>query len=356
MFVTATGMVCAVGTTAASACAAMRAGIAGFTELPYHDNQGEPIIGAMVADLPLDLKRGARLIEMLSMALVDCLGKKPTWPLEQIPLLVGIGRPERPGVPAKLSQTIVKDVQAKLGWKFHPTCSQAIAKEHTAGFEGLRLAREFVNNEKIPACVVCGVDSYINASSLLWLDRHRRLKTPENRDGAIPGEAAAVVVVEKKTNPRAVIEVVGLGFGEEKAHVLNDEPLLGLGLTQAVRTALGEAKIGLHEVDCRLSDVTGELYGFKELPLLEGRLMRVVRKQEQPIWHWSQAIGDTGAAAGVAELVLANAAVHKKYAPGDRFLGMASAVPGERGAAVIRRSVMEPEPLATRKLGSKHGV
>ena len=54
------------------------------------------------------------------------------------------------------------------------------------------MARELLaGRREFPACLVCGVDSYINARSLHWLDRNSRLKTPANSDGVIPGEAAA---------------------------------------------------------------------------------------------------------------------------------------------------------------------
>src|SRR5262249_20710957 len=158
----------------------------------------------------------------------------------------------------------------------------------------------------------------------LWLDGHFRLKTPANRDGAIPGEAAAAVLLQKRPSSAAVTEITGVGFGQETAHILSDKPLLGLGLTEAVRKALAEAKLGMHEIDCCFSDVTGELYGFKELPLVEGRLSRVVRKQERPLWHWAEAIGDSGAAAGALQLAGADEAFRKGYAPGDRLLCLTS--------------------------------
>ena len=81
--------------------------------------------------------------------------------------------------------------------------------------------------------------------------------------------------------------------------------------------------------------MTGELYGFKELPLVEARLMRVVRKQEQPLWHWAEAIGDTGAAAGVAQLVAADEAFRKGYAPGPRMRLHDQRRSGARAAAVL---------------------
>jgi 3-oxoacyl-[acyl-carrier-protein] synthase-1 len=315
----------------------MRAGIAKFDELPYLDNRGEPIYGAMVPGLEPDLKRGTRLIKMLVSAIKDCLSANPSLQTLKIPLLVGLAEEGRPGGGGRLAESIIERVQSIMGVKFHPTLSQVIPKGHVAGFEAMRLAREFLKDSAISICLVCGVDSYINASSLLWLDNHFRLKTAANQHGLIPGEAAAAILIRRMPAETHGVEVAGLGFGFENAHVLSEEPLLGLGLTKAAQTALTEAGLGYHEIDLRLSDVTGEQYGFKELPLLEGRLARVVRKEAQPIWHCTDSMGDTGAAAGVAQFVVVNEAYGKRYAPGKTVICLGSAVSGDRGAAVIRQ-------------------
>jgi 3-oxoacyl-[acyl-carrier-protein] synthase I len=343
MFIAATGMACPVGLGAAEACAAKRAGISAFDDLPYHDNTGEPIVGSAVPDLDWKLRRAPRLVEMLAKALADLVEKKPDGRWEQVPLLVGLAEPGRPGGSGEeLAPSVVGRMQEKLKVAFHPQLSRSFPKGHTAGFEALRAARELIANKKAPACLICGVDSLVNASTLLWLDRNYRLKTLANRDGVIPGEAAAAVLVQEVPGQSEVTQIIGMGFAQEKAHLLSEEPLLGLGLTAAVRTALTEAKLGLHEIDCRLSDVTGELYGFKELPLMTGRLMRTVRKQAQPLWHWAEAIGDPGAAAGVAQLVLADEALRKEYSPGHRFLCMTSSLGGDRAAAILRRIARSP--------------
>lgn len=353
MFIAATGMACPVGLSAASACAAKRAGISAFNDLPYQDNPGEPIVGSAIPDLDWKLRRAPRLVEMLGKALADLLEKQPERRWEQVPLLVGLAEPGRPGGSGEeLASSTVGRVQDAIKVQFHPQLSRTFPKGHTAGFEALRVARELVESKKAPACLVCGVDSLLNARTLLWLDRTFRLKTPANRDGVIPGEAAAAVLVQEFPGATDVTQIVGLGFGKEKAHLLSEEPLLGLGLTAAVRAALAEAKLGLHEMDCRLSDVTGEFYGFKELPLMEGRLMRVVRKKEQPLWHWAEAIGDTGAAAGVAELILADEALRNDYSPGDRWICMASSLEGDRAAVVIRRA----KPVAETTSGRGRAV
>src|SRR5207237_7968617 len=124
-----------------------------------------------------------------------------------------------------------------------------------------------------------GADSYVDGRALRWLEEHWRLKTDDNSDGVIPGEAAAAVFLQPHAPApaAALAEVVGLGFAQEKAHVLSEDPLLGLGLAAAARQALAEAGLRLHEIDFRLSDVTGESYGFKEQSLVLARLMRVRR-------------------------------------------------------------------------------
>ncbi len=338
MYITATGMVCSVGLNAAAACAAMRAGIANFAELPYHDNQGEPIIGAMVPGLTRTFKREEHLIEMLAMALVDCLQNKTLEPSSNIPLFVSLAEPERPGGCAVLADSIIGRLQNKFNINFHPDLSQTIQKGHTGGFDALRTARKLLQDTRIPACLICGVDSYINASSMLWLDQHWRLKTDENSDGVIPGEAAAAVLLQRQAEPDSKIgvRITGLGFGYEKANVLSEEPLLGLGLTDAARSALAEAGIKMHEIDFRISDVTGESYGFKEQALVLSRLMRA-RRDELPIWQCAEAIGDCGAAAGVCQIVIARESFIKGYAPGDHAACFTSAVLGNRAVVLLRR-------------------
>jgi 3-oxoacyl-[acyl-carrier-protein] synthase-1 len=338
MYITSTGMVCSVGLNAAAACAAIRAGIANFVELPYRDNQGEPIIGAMVPGIPRDLKRDELVVELLVRALSDSLRHKQSEPLKNIPILIGLAETDRPGGRAGLAHSIINRVEEKLGWQFQPRLSGVITQGHTSGFRALQTARKLFHDGQAQTCIICGVDSYINASSLLWLDQFWRLKTEENSDGVIPGEAAAAVLLEQQTQAQSEckVKVIGLGFSHESAHVLSEDPLLGQGLAEATRTALAEAGCQMHEIDFRISDVTGESYGFKEQALVLSRLMRS-RREELPIWHCADTIGDSGAASGICQLVIAQAAFTKGYAPGNQALCYTSSVPGDRATAVLRQ-------------------
>lgn len=350
VFITAVGLVCPAGLSAPAACAAMRAGMALFSELPYRDNAGEPIVGAFVPSVQLSLTRDNRLIDLLTAALRDCLDASRLDSPAQVPLLIGLAEPGRPGGGAALADVIVRQVEERLGLKFHSGLSRAIPLGHTAGFAGLKMAREILNDPKVPACVVAGVDSYINASALRWLSVNDRLKTADYSDGVIPGEAAAAVVVRREPSAESTMRVIGMGFGKETAHILCDEPLLGQGLTAAARSALAEAKFGLHEIDWRISDVTGEQYGFKEIPLVEGRLVRIARKEPQPLWHCADSIGDSGAAAGVVQLVVVYQAYRKGYAPGDKAICLTSSVPGDRAALITCRG------MGQAPAGESHGL
>ena len=131
------------------------------------------------------------------------------------------------------------------------------------------------------------------------------------------------------------MRIAALGFGLEKAHLLSDEPLLGLGLTEAARGALAETGLQMHQLDFRLSDLTGEAYGFKEHSLMIARLMRG-RREEFPIWHCADSIGDTGAAAGICQLAIGSAAFLQGHGPGSRALCATSSVPGDRAVAVLQ--------------------
>jgi 3-oxoacyl-[acyl-carrier-protein] synthase I len=336
MYVTAAGMVCSVGLSAESACAAIRARIAGFEETNFLNTDQQFTVGARVASLTADLPYAERLGAMLSQSIRDCLQGQSMLATERIPLLVGAAEAGRPGGAVGSNAKLLADVSARLGINFHPTFSAVIPEGHTAGFSALRAARHLLTANQVAAALVCGVDSYLNRDSLAWLGDTSRLKTFKNSDGVIPGEAAAAVLVRREpSGAEPATAILGIGIAKEEASILNEDPLLGHGLSNAARAALAEAELGIEGMDFRMADVTGESYGFKEQALMVSRLLRS-SKDKFPLWDFSASIGDVGAAVGITQLVVAHVAFKKGYAPGERALCCTSAVPGQRAVLVIQ--------------------
>ena len=120
MQLSSTGMVCPVGLNAVATCAALRAGITGFVELPYFHTRGELVMGAKVPGLAADFENPDRLVEMLALAVADCLRNRPAEPLESIPLLVGLAEPERPGGGAGLADSVIPRVEGQARGTFPP--------------------------------------------------------------------------------------------------------------------------------------------------------------------------------------------------------------------------------------------
>lgn len=332
LYITCLSLICPVGFTPESAAASMRAGISGFTDLPYIDNTGEPIIGAIVPGLPHGLRGRARLVELLARAfelIGPCLPQNLA--LTALPLIFCTREPERPGAEIK---GIVAEVEARLLLDLHCDGSDHIASGSVAAFEAITHARRLISAGHTDACLIAVVDTFMDAHSLHWLDQAKRLKTTAQSDGVIPGEAACVALVSKRAMTPSRLAVRGIGFAVETATVLNEEPLLGKGMAGAVKGALSEAGLEMHEMDFRFSDVAGESYAFEELVLTQSRLTRQTRKC-QVLWHPSDCIGDCGAATGLIQFAWAEQSFARGYAPGPVALTHGCSDAGARAAAVV---------------------
>ena len=90
----------------------------------------------------------------------------------------------------------------------------------------------------------------------------------------------------------------------------------------------------MHEIDYRISDLSGEQYFFKEATLALLRTLRA-RREELDVWHPAECIGETGAAAGVVAVVLAQSAATRGYAPGGRVMVQMTNDDGRCAAIVL---------------------
>ena len=257
------GMVTGVGLNAPATCAAIRCGVSGFLETRFMDRSGDWIIGCPVP-LP-GLERGReRLVRLAVTAIKECLEVKLEVKPISVPLLLCVAEEQRPGRPDRLDGSLLEEIQSRLGRRFAPE-SRVVALGRIAVAHALKEAEHLVHDAGFSACLIACVDSFLLAQTLAAYAASYRLLTTSNSDGFIPGEAAAAVLVampEKVTGPQ--LRCVGTGFGIEKASTRSGEPLRGDGLATTLRLALSDAGKTTDDVDFRITDLSGEQYGFKE--------------------------------------------------------------------------------------------
>jgi 3-oxoacyl-[acyl-carrier-protein] synthase I len=326
------GMATAVGLTAPASCAAIRARLDGFRETRFMARGGAWIVGA---EVPLDEPwRGLpRLARLVAGPIRECLDSAPEVAPEDIPLLLGVAEPTRPGRLAGLEQELLPLVLEALQERLHPAASRLIPMGRVSGAVGIREAAKLVNEKGFGRVIVGGVDSHLVAATLAAFDERDRLLTERNTNGFVPGEAGAAVLVGP-ADGRPGLRIRSLGLAVERATIEGEEPLRGEGLAAAYRQALDAARLGLHEIDYRIADLSGEQYWFKEAALAEARVMRV-RRGFQDIWQPADCVGEIGAAATPCLLGVAWWAARKAYAPGPLALAQASNDDGRRIAMVL---------------------
>jgi 3-oxoacyl-[acyl-carrier-protein] synthase-1 len=327
-------LVCPVGYTPASAAAAMRARIPAFEELMYLDRGGQPLRGARVEAIRPETRGRDRLHALARLAIEHIDGEVAALlPWGEMPFLLCTRDADMPG--ARING-ILAGLMAPNGAPLAGRRSFHITNGQISAFVAVEQARRLLNERNVEACLIMAIDSLIDARSLSWLDNRMRLKTSQVTDGLIPGEAACILVASKRPIVSGSLRLRGLGLAIETATAGNEDPFRANGLSAALKAALAEAAVQMHEVAFRLSDVAGESYAFEELVLAQVRNMRQPRLEEQPVWHAADCMGDCGAAAGLVQFAWAEQAFKRGYAPGElAALHGSSMAFGGRAAALV---------------------
>jgi 3-oxoacyl-[acyl-carrier-protein] synthase-1 len=332
------GACTSVGLTAAASAAAVRAGIARFAEHPsITDRISQAAIVARPPAEPPEAAAEERLARLALDALSDALGAIPN-PRDFGPLPIIVALPEpRPGVDARLADAVAAHIAGRVG--SNGTVS-AVPQGHAAGGVALQQAARRLGAAGWAAIV--GVDSYISAETIAWLDGNRQLHATYNAWGFIPGEAAGACVIStlasaraRGSRPLALIE--GIGIEQEDVPIKTDGVCLGWGLTRAARSAL--AGLAPEEaVDRIYCDQNGETYRADELGFMLARLAGRFRDPAgfvAPADCW----GDVGAATVPLLVALAAAAAERGYAAGPVSLVLAGSESGRRTSVLLRTPV-----------------
>lgn len=323
------GLVTSVGLTAAQSCAAFRSKITNPSETRFVGSGGEWIVAHEV-QLEKPWRGLTKLAKMASMAIEEALqGISPSeW--KNLPLLLCVAEPERPGRVGGLDDRLFPLICSELGMSFSPQ-SAVIPHGRVGVAVALSQARALMVNHQLPHVLVAATDSLLSWPTMSYYQREDRLLTQTNSNGFMPGEGAGALLVGPAQRRVGELACTGMGFARETAHLESGEPLRADGLSQAIKISLAEAGCQMHDIDYRITDISGEQYYFKEAALALSRTLRK-RKEEFDIWHPAECTGEAGALSGVTVIAAAQAACQKGYTKGPNVLAHWANDAGQRAA------------------------
>jgi 3-oxoacyl-[acyl-carrier-protein] synthase I len=342
VYVAALGATTPIGRDAWSSAAAVRAGISGFSQHPFMiDGAGEPMRAAFAPWLDIGLT-GLDRFETLVFPAIDQALRPLADRTARLPrIAVSLALPlSRPGLPSNLGPALSSAIERRYVGTF--TAVAQVPKGHAAGIIGLDAASRKLKDGTCDACIVAGVDSYLEPETLEWLEANDQLHGGgllNNAWGFVPGEAAGAVLLigdeaMSQLGCEPLAELVSIGHGIEHNRIKTETVCIGEGLTQAFHNALIALPSHARVTDI-YCDMNGEPYRADEFGFATVRTASGFVESgdfEAPADCW----GDVGAASGPLFVSLSAIAHRKGYAKGSITMAWASSESGERAAALLQ--------------------
>lgn len=341
--IVATGVRCAVGITAESAAAAIRAGISRVAEHPFMVNAaGDNLLCARDPSIDPTIMGPERMVLLAERALREVVGKLgPAGPYAlEVPVIVALPEP-RPGFSAQQAAWVSRMLTSRVALDLGAIRVEQLAEGHAGAFLAMREAVERVSEGKNELCIAGGVDTYFDADTLDWLESELRVARAEIRNGFSPGEGATMLVVASdaargRLGLHSLARVRGIACAREHRSPKSDEGLLGEGLTEAVLQATSDLQLPQEIVSDVYGDINGERARTEDWGFA---LLRTSERFRDGTWYVTAVgqCGDVGAATGALSCALAVQAWRRNYANGPRAMVWAGSWGGLRGAAVLER-------------------
>lgn len=348
VLITGIGMLTAVGNDALQTAASVRASIsrlAGWEPGGVSDGEPRVIAGRVPRDSG-DLPWLDKFEELLRQPMHEALWDAGLYDLVALRqrsrgllgLFLATPRSDRAGISAPAYQEFL--AQAKDLSSVHARIDQleVTACDHAAGIGALQLAVDHLQAQKVDVAIVAGVDSLLHLPHLSQLAADGFLKLPQYPQGLLPGEAAAVLVLERARDAwarqaavRARVGAVALDL--EQVPLGESHPIRGEGASRAVAAVLAaDGRAG--EIERVITDMSGERWRALEWAMVETRCLGALGPGWE-LWHPADCFGDLGAASSIAHAALAARAFARGYAGTGGVLLFAASHRGQRGAATL---------------------
>lgn len=346
------GLVCAVGTTVPTTAAAIRAGISGAQRGPLENAPHEKVTQVAVPDEalpPLSIEKvqepplsrhAERLLRLAVPAALEALQALPE--TGAIPLLLATPEP-LPGLTPPLDITsqasLLDGLRLQTSTPFDPEASSLFPTGRAGGLAALSAALQLLHSGLHSHVLVGGVDSYLDPDTLAHLHSAQRLRTPGSKDGFVPGEGAAFILLGSlEAAPDVAVRIEAVGLGEEPGHLASNEPYQGNGLSNAF-LELFNSRPTAQPVATVFAGLNGEYLGAREWGVASLR-HRERFAQELRVEHPADCLGDTGAALGPQMVALAAIGLEMGYYQGP-CLAWASSDHAPRAAALMSVNAQE---------------
>ena len=324
-----------VGHSASESCAAIRARMSAFGEVPFllttRDPEWDPqelLRGASVPDLS-SAQPPERLSELALVVLRQLVDQSRLLraELSRCALLLALPEPDAVVQRWRLADDFAAALCARAGLpKF------GITRAHAGRAAALTLvgeAQSLFANAEAEACLVLAVDSYLGFERLKLLDAEYRIRSDRNKDGFIPGEAAVALLLEPSQGARRRPVRCTLSPPSVAAEPHSQRTELsstGRGLQLAIEGALGD-----RTASWVLCDLNGESYRSFEWATVRTRMATSFAGLRQLV-HPADCVGDVGSATGGVLLACVSEAFARGYAPAPHALLWASSEDGTRAS------------------------
>jgi len=345
--ITATSGVTAVGADMQQTCAAINAGITPFVEHEYitctpSDPEWDEDLPTYVATAPFIspfLNTSERLTLLAIPAITELFAKSKLKrsSLAKTGLFLALPVKDKSTESLALNDSWLNDLKKQIGLS-----GLAISKVSSSGNIGVSLLINEVigllNNGQLEQCIIGGVDSYLFAERIAYLDQQWRIKSARNVDGFIPGEGAAMLMLETKANAdkrnvTPLAQLSGIGQGSEEKHFFSQLSSNGQGLASAIKGAVhkdGTTK----QVSNIYCDFNGESYYANEWGLMQVRLASIFN-DVKAFNHPADCYGNVGAASGALLLASAVENLQQESASNNNTLVVTANDSGQRSALLV---------------------
>jgi 3-oxoacyl-[acyl-carrier-protein] synthase-1 len=330
------------GLTALQVALAVRAGKLLPRESHLIDKAGDPIGTCRLGSIADNVMGLDRLVELGAPAILQATHswtalQRARGVEEALPLVLALPAADRPGVDPRLGVELLAALAERTGSIVAPERSVAVQQCRGGGALAVSKAIELLRAGQ-RAVLVGGLDSYFDPDVLEYLDAEFRLHSASCENGFIPGEAAAFLLVTRRSEAASLHrwgQILAAECQLEPRPYGHPDPCMALGMTLALKNAV--APVGATKrIRWLLTDVTNERHRVEEWAVSRLRAFRAIHDDavhEQPLLR----TGDLGAASTATLLVIACMGWHTGFAPGDVALVASHSDGRERGVVLASR-------------------